>query len=186
MIGYSKHQHPCQPGEEYQIDICFFPQFKNNKLTNQHPVMLLCDVASNYLICRPLINHTQATLISKIQEIFQTVPPAKRLISDSGPEFGNSFSQCLSDLGIQHVKGLLKSNSQGLVERHIEKFRHLLSKLLKAKNVATYDFQRLLFLTLQSLNNSLYQGTFLSPKELYFGPVFFLSKPGLYFIFFPI
>ena len=110
--------------------------------------MLLCDVASNHLICRPLINHTQATLINKIQEIFQTIPPAKRLVLDSGPEFGNSFSQCLSDLGIQHVKGLLKSNSQGLVERHIEKFRHLLSKLLKAKNVATHEFQRLLFFDL--------------------------------------
>ena len=32
------------------------------------------------------------------------------------------------------------------------------------------------FLTLQSLNNSLYQGTFLSPKELYFGPVFYQNQ----------
>ena len=104
MIGYSKHQKPCQPGEEYQIDLCFFPQFKNGKLTNQHPVMLMCDVATNYLICRPLLNHTQATLVNKIQEVFQAIPPPKRIVSDSGPEFGNFFPNVYQTLEFSMLK----------------------------------------------------------------------------------
>ena len=103
MIGYSKHQKPCQPGEEYQIDLCFFPQFKNGKLTNQYPV-LMCDVATNYLICRPLLNYTQATLVNKIQEVFQAIPPPKRIVSDSGPEFGNFFPNVYQTLEFSMLK----------------------------------------------------------------------------------
>ena len=54
--------------------------------------------------------------------------------------------------------------------------RHLVTKMLKAKNLPPQDFQKIIFLALQSLNTQVYGGTFLTASEIFFGPMYYQSQ----------
>ena len=176
LIGAIKHKFPSTPGQEYQIDLCYFPCIKNGVVTNSYPILVLVDISSIYVIVKPLSNATVQTVNRKMTDIFTTIPIPQIVFTDSGPEFSRGFTHHLHNLGIKHIRGLLKSSSQGLVERRIQALRHYITKMIRQKHLEPEQFQKVLFLTTQALNDQVYPGTILTSKEIYFGPTFYQNQ----------
>jgi transposase InsO family protein len=98
-------------------------------------ILILVDVASRFVVCRPLPNTQEHTVARALFEIFTVFGPPKILQSDRGGEFTNGVLKQLSAAaGVDH-RFVAQYNPQanGLAERMVRTIKERLKKKLAGK-----------------------------------------------------
>ena len=160
-------------GKHFFIDIAYL---KTGNAT--HYLLLVCDQASSYLICK-LFDCISVKLVTDFMlTIFSIISLTNCIISDSGSENSQLLTDSLLALGIRHKRISPGASSQNNAESSIRLFRHSLKKIINnsSQNGLKIDFgvlNKLCLIACNLVNECPPYNSFFSRKEMFMGLHFF-------------
>ena len=133
--GYhpARSVHANLPGDHYQIDLAQFV-----KSIDGYVYCLLCvDVFTGFIMLKPLIDKSAASVANALWQIFSVIGVPKILQSDNGSEFKNEVINALTRiLGIPHrFISEYNPRADGKVERAVRTVKVTVMKLLHGATI---------------------------------------------------
>lgn len=131
-------------------------------------ILILVDVASRFVVTRPLPNTQEHTVARALFEIFAAFGPPKILQSDRGSEFINGvLKKLVAAAGIDHrLVAPYNPQANGIAERHVKTIKDALKKKLEGQ----YDrWDDALPAATWAINTKEHDLTRTAPFTLFFG-----------------
>lgn len=131
-------------------------------------ILILVDVATRFVVAKPLPNTQEATVARALFEVFTTFGPPKAMQSDQGKEFTNRLLAKLSKAaGIDHrFVAAYNPQANGLAERSVRTIKESLKKRLSG----SFDrWDEALPGTIFAINTKDHKLTKTAPFTLFFG-----------------
>lgn len=163
--------HPTQslsasdPWDHVAMDLAVdLPRSRNG---NVH-ILIMVDVASRFVVAKPLPDKTEHTVARAVLEIFTTFGPPKAMQSDRGKEFVNSVIRNLAKAAGTDQRWVAPYNPQanGLAERSVKLVKDGLRKKLEGR----YDrWDEALPAVTWAINTREHSLTKTAPFTLFFG-----------------
>lgn len=126
------------PGWHYQMDLCGpFPCTSNNNTY----ILVLLDVATRFVILRPLVDKAAKTVAKELISIFSLVGYPRIINSDRGAEWKNQILDMICE-AMQIDKRLSTAyyaQGNGGAERAVQNTKKLLSKLILGNSEDNWD-----------------------------------------------
>lgn len=126
------------PGWHYQMDLCGpFPCTSNNNTY----ILVLLDVATRFVVLRPITDKAAKTVARELISIFSLVGYPRILNSDRGTEFKNAIMDDLCEaMKIdKRLSTAYYSQGNGGAERAVQNAKKLLSKLILGISEDNWD-----------------------------------------------
>ena len=122
-----------QPGDHYMIDLMSMPL----SLDGHMFCLVLVDVCTGFVICRPLKDKEMTTIARTLWDIGSVIGLARVLQSDNGSEFVNAVINTMTRLcGVtRRYIALYNPRADGKVERSIKTIKATLMKMMRGTTV---------------------------------------------------
>jgi hypothetical protein len=146
----------------YEMDIIIYDRYS---YYNYKYILVVIDVYSRFLQCRPIKTRNMSEIISKLEDIFTVMPPPHKMKSDN--EFNTKeFNQLMSDNGvICHYSDPYEINKNPIVERVNRTIARSLQKVrltTKSNKWTVYTFD-----IVDNYNNTIHNTTHETPIDIW-------------------